>query len=473
MSLLLSLVTCSGSGQTRDFALSKASSIYFRKELYVFGVSSGLPRNMVIYKTDSALQLKDSLFISVGQKAPEEFLQFSADTLHGTLEIFSQIKNKSEGVTIVRLSSNFAAPIIIKGIENERLNNQQLFSPKKLVSDTRVYDVRESKDSSGVQFYINAYERVSPNENYDYRRLWQFPAERKGVYEAHLVQADQRAVFLYVYRQIGTEHSQWLLKLNVKSGELIKAIKIAAGKDLHRICSVKSDKQGDLILCGQVMRQNTKPEISLWTCVVDSTGIKKELNEKTVQLSYPPSLQKNSLGHLVDITECSIIKPAEVHIRYTVYERKDKQCLKFLHSASSVLFLTPSETITKAEFIQVSPDVNFYFTSRDPTDRNGKICFSEEESLETLYQLEVSSQEFPRRQEYVTGAESWLLIRTDVRKNQRQYDRLSFENKKTSLKNMETIPLSHQPWLQQTGVKKIVIGQQNTSENYRITVYNW
>jgi hypothetical protein len=216
--LCLFFLSLSLSAQTLDLPLSKASSIYFRKQLYVFGLSAQQGGKVLVYRTDSSLKLKDSLVLNAKQKTAEAYLQFSADTLHGALEIFASTKNKNEGLQIFRPALDFLSTSLVTSVEPGRLNNQQLFSAKKLISGTTVYDIRQSKDSSGLQFYVNAYERMAAEGNYDYRRTWQFPAERKGIYDAHLVGADERFVYVYAYRQNATEQSQWLLKLNAKTG---------------------------------------------------------------------------------------------------------------------------------------------------------------------------------------------------------------------------------------------------------------
>jgi len=467
--LCLFFLSLSLSAQTLDLPLSKASSIYFRKQLYVFGLSAQQGGKVLVYRTDSSLKLKDSLVLNAKQKTAEAYLQFSADTLHGALEIFASTKNKNEGLQIFRPAPDFLSSSLVPSVEPGRLNNQQLFSAKKLISGTTVYDIRQSKDSSGLQFYVNAYERMAAEGNYDYRRTWQFPAERKGIYDAHLIGADERFVYVYAYRQNATEQSQWLLKLNAKTGELIKASKIASGKEVYRIGAVAVQKKGELILCGQVMRSN----LVFWTCQLDSTGLKTELLEKPLALLYAGSPKKTSAKHLADITRMDVLQTGQVRICYRLFEQKDKRALMLVHSACSTLPLLAAELSVKQESLIVAPDIAFYFNSPDPMDRNGKIFLNDGEQLETLYQCVFSEQDRPRWQEEAGAAGSWLLIRTDVRKNLRYFARHSVENKKAVLKNLATIPLANQPWLQEIGNKKIVIGQQMTPETYHIDLYNW
>jgi len=458
--------------QSRDFLLDKAGSIYFQQTIFVFGIRSSPTCQMVVYKTDSLLNPTDSLFIASSQKSADDFLQFSADSLHGVLQIYAQTKNKQEGVMIIRPAKNLAETQIIKNIDRSRLNNQQLFGLKKMAQGELVYDLNSSKDSTGEQFYLNAYQRITAEGNYDYRQIWQFPVERKGIYDLHIVHADQRFVYLYAYRKNAMTVSQWLLKIGAKKGDLIKATRIASEKEVYRLGALRADKKGNLILCGQIMRAVALPGISLWTCTVDSTGQVSENMEKKILLNSGPELKKKPVELFANLTGLNLLPTGMAELTFQVLDKSSPGSLKLLGAGKTILSADP-ETMAKPEQVQISAELLFYYSSPDVKDRNGKIITSEEGSLGTLFELRPSMQEFPHWQAFSGGTEGWLLIRTDLRKNQRQFDCLKLENKKTELKNLQTISLASQPWLQETGLKKVLIAHQNSPGNYRITIYNW
>lgn len=457
------------SAQSRDFALTKAGSIVFQKSIFVFGVQAGTPCKIAIYKADSLLNLKDSLFFITTKKSPDDFLKMTADTLHGALQLYCPTKDTQEGVTIMRPSADFTGLQTIKAVDKSRVNNQQLFSQKKWQYGNSIYDVIRTGDSSSLQFYINAYELADKTGNYDYRRTWQFPVERKGIYDLHVVHADQRFVYLYAYRKNETGSSQWLLKLDAKNGSLVKATRVAAEKNVYRLCSAVPSKKGEVVLSGQVMQAS--PGLSLWLCNIDSTGQKSETILQRIN-SLPPSDPKKKQQVLYsNFTKLRYKVDGRLLFTCQLFERSNPGSLKIVSCGTVELSLSELET-PRNQSIQTSPDLSFYYSSPDVNDRNAKVFLPEPGTLETFYQLPLSEQEFPRWQEQ-GGKEAWLLIKTDLRKSQRQFDHLLFETKKGVLKNLNTIPLANQPSLLETGFKKIAIGQQNTPLIYRVNLYNW
>ena len=215
---LFCLITLAFFSQTKQFNLSKGNCQLYKSNIYSFGLLDQKSNTVcMIYKLNFRLQTLDSLSVDLGKNASGNFLQLFSDTLHDLLNVYIQQKDKKQ-ITVIRLNKFFERLATIENVDVARLNSISTFESELFYFKNSVYTIK--------QFYLNKYVLKSDLKNFDYEPKWQFPFERKNINSAHIFYADTNCVLLYVNVIDGARFGQWILKVNAKTGKLIRGTKL-------------------------------------------------------------------------------------------------------------------------------------------------------------------------------------------------------------------------------------------------------
>jgi hypothetical protein len=257
--------------------LLKPNSLQFRNNIYVFGFVQD--KNDVLfklYRTSNDLQRIDSISNNLGKEKTDNFLEITADTLHGYLNFYFQKFNSKNLAMLVRYSDSLKLITKAENFESNKINSLTTFENETYTYKNSTYTIRTSEDSLGKQFYLTKYTVISDQKPFEYRLTWQYPLEKRNINTTHVFYADSEVVFIYVTILSGDRKGQWILKLNSKNGTIVKGIKLNAnGDDRSYILNNFSydPKEKELLLVGNVY---TKIQLDIGTKNFAFTGLNKE-----------------------------------------------------------------------------------------------------------------------------------------------------------------------------------------------------
>ncbi len=212
--------------QTLQLNLSSAGTCVFSGQIYSFGIQEqNQNRFFCVYKINSSLVKSDSLSFPLSSKKGTETVNCWVDTLHDVLSFYVP-EGQKQSLTLFRLNKKFELIAQKKEIEVSRINPLSGFDNELYYENKNVYAVKTKYDSAGAQFFLNKYSLKESSITFEYDFPWQFPFERRNIGSAKVIFANTNYVFLFVMVKSGAKTGQWILKVNAKSGELLKGTKL-------------------------------------------------------------------------------------------------------------------------------------------------------------------------------------------------------------------------------------------------------
>jgi hypothetical protein len=387
-----------------------------------------------IFKFSPNLANVDSLHINLGKEKADAYLEITADTLHNFLNFYLQkgISSKSKA-SLIRLNDSLKIVTRADNIDVTKVNSLTSFEDEKYIFNNSVYLVRTTEDSLGKQFYLNKFDVSDLKKPFEYNQKWQFPFEKRHIKTAHVFYADTQLVMIYVHVSTGEKTGQWILRLNSKSGELIKGSKLnPKGDKRHFLFSGfhydRKNKQllalGSIYTPQQISFENNtfnftglNKQNSFFFVMIDSLGEVTQREEKAVPLPIPPN-PKSKQVYFYHLKPREIIKKSDGEYKiYCNLYKSTGQELVFLYETGWIINLTLSEMIVdlvpEKLFMNLSTLPNFLST--DPKEINGKF------DLKTIAEFDKMLYSWPLADvEKFVGKDDlsnpkWILNRTDIK----------------------------------------------------------
>lgn len=425
--------------QSLGRALLKPNSLQFRNNIYVFGfIQDKNDLAFKLYKSDLNLTKTDSVSNALGKEKAENLLEITADTLHGYLNFYFQKVDSKNRATLLRYSDSLKLITKVESFESNKINSLTTFENEIYTYKNSTYTIRTTEDSLGRQFYLTKYNFITDQKPFEYKQAWQYPLEKRNINTTHVFYADSEFVFIYVTILSGDRKGQWILKLNSKSGALIKGIKLNAnGDDRNYIFSAfhYEPKEKELLVVGNIY---TRQQLDIETKNAAFTGLNKENTFFFVKIDANNEVvsrdQKTIPIAVIAPVAKTTGKPAPpplCHVRVSQLEKKSKTgyelyCTVYKSMPGSLVFLYETgftidlaleemgvETTSGKIYSNTSPFPNLVNT--DPKDINGKIELkSLAEFDKLLYKQPIAGVEKMVGKDDLKN-QKWIICKSDIK----------------------------------------------------------
>ena len=475
--------------QDRQFSLTNGHAQLFNGSVYVFGFSS-VEKNAVlrIYKLNQQLKIIDSVIKPLGKTPVDQFLKISSDTLHDYLNIYLQKKEKKI-VSIYRFDKTFKMLATIENVDIARLNDISDFENELFYYKNSIYVVKNQRDSSGLQFYLNKYSIKTGSKNFEYDFIWQFPFERKNIRSAHIFYADRKIIFLYVNIH-GPKTGQWILSVNALTGKLIKGTKLNEPEDLssYEFGSFIADSVkhsltmlGQKFMSSQLKQSENKLSITnaanawLYLVEIDSLYTVTSRVGFKLPISEPKTTsKKNTSQFVLRINEIKKSNSGKIVFNVDVFKNNDNS-LTFLYSNTSSYELKWVDDALALEknTISANPQIESFYYSTDKLDMNGRLAVDSLKNFEKLFYKNMTLPVLKKYKTNVSGNPLWVLAKSNTKKNIVTYSYLSPVKKIYQVKLIEEISKSESPIFLNWNADHFIIARQRDELSYLLKSYTW
>lgn len=474
--------------------LIKAKSLFFRDNIYVYGFNK--TKNELIFKFfkfNKQLNLSDSNFVSLGDDDAEDFLDISADTIHGYLNFYLQKSDSKNLATLIRSNDSLRLICKAENFEAGKINSLTAFENEIYTFKNATYTIRASEDSTGKQFFLSKYEITSDKKPFEYKPVWQYPLEKKNINATHIFYANEDVLFIYVNILSGEKQGQWVLKLNAKTGKLIKGLRLNEKSDnrtfvynafyydqknKHMLVTgnIYSDDQLDIEENNFTFKNQDKKN-TFFFMGIDSLCENITRNEKTVPFVFAINkpVTKEIAQYHVKIKEIKKTGENEYRAYAALYKNLNKDLL-FIYETGFFMNFTVNEM-----------DVEFYsdkiyfncsslkcFVNFDTKDINGKIELkSILEFDKFLYKKPISDVELLFGKDDLKNPK-WVLTKTDINSSIKSFYEVKIGPKGTVHKLILENSKYQYPQVYKAEDDKIILFNTNTeSSNFSLSVKIW
>jgi len=405
------------SAQKLSLNLTEGKCIVYKKKLFIYGFHNNCFK---VYKANTDLHVTDSLVYQNKNFQTNNFLSAEADTIQSKLNFYLQKKDKLSAL-ILKTDTSFTIKEEFNNIDITKLKPYSGSAEQFCFTKDDYFVVKSAIDTSGKQFYLSKYTYKTSEKNpFAYDFIWQFNFERQHISNIHIFKTDSNAVFAYVQIKKGLKQGQWLLKINTKTGQLIKSKRLNFNPDLnYRFGNYTSDTiQKETLILGQITRvpETAAGTPTLFIARFDSTF--DYLEQKQLQLKIIPANPKLKTNH-VYLTQLPIIKKEQdgsYNIFTDVY-RKDGKSYKY-HTSGSIPFKkTGDEWELPVPLFKEFTEIESFYSVKDPSDPNGKL---EEDTLRDNNTLFYKAPMMPVKIDFQVNennAYQWFLMKTDFKSN--------------------------------------------------------
>jgi hypothetical protein len=225
--------------QSAQRALLHAGSCFYKHTIYVYGYEQR--KEQLVFRClsyNSKLALKDSAEFALGKHNESQYLDISRDTLHDVLNFYFQLADQKNKVSLCRLDSNLKILCTATDFDANHVNSIAAFEDESYRYRQSMYVISTAEDSTGKQFYLSRYDVKAMNTPFEYDSKWQYAFERKHIQRATVIAADSIQVVIYAHVTEGLKKGQWILRVNARSGTLIKGTKLnPKGDERHYLYS--------------------------------------------------------------------------------------------------------------------------------------------------------------------------------------------------------------------------------------------
>lgn len=472
--------------QSLDLKLANASCGEFKNFFVCYGLTTNhLNTEIKFYKITKTLSIVDSLIIKVNGSKPENYLLLTHDTLHGYFDVYAQ-RVGEKTTDIYRVNKLFKVIAIIKQVEVARLNSKDVFEQKPYYYNEFVYSIKSEHDTSGKQFYLNKYSLNDSLKNFEYKRLWQFPFEKKDIRYAEVIYANSNFVFVHVSLFKGNKKGEWILKLDAKNGKIIKGIKLNKNNEsftyIPGYFTFDYNKKS-FFLTGEKLSEDElnfnklqfKPNTlsSFYLLQIDSLGeISNRFDLKTTIVSTIPG-KKEAEIYLTRLSKITALTESYVECELDIYKKKFTNCYVYAQSVLRKFELNIELSSISTHTINPNILIETNYITRDKFDINGQVCIEQVENIENLYRkaplLDVK-QGFAEQKD---KNPKWLL-----KKSYPKSDLISYSILKPGLKSYELNLVNEYNKDQNSGLivlntESFAIFSQTSETNFSIKLSKW
>ncbi len=213
-------------------SLLSANSFYFGHTVYAFGYEQ--KKETLFFKCFSysdSLKLKDSTEFNLGKHLAADYLEVNADTLHGVLNFYFQLADQKNLVTLLRFNNTLKTICSVNNYDANHINSLTAFGDETYIFRQDLYIIKTNTDTTGKQFYLSKYTVKAMDQPFEYDFKWQYAFERQYINNANIIYADSNCVMLSANVYDGLKKGQWILRINAKTGAIIKGTKLNSKGD--------------------------------------------------------------------------------------------------------------------------------------------------------------------------------------------------------------------------------------------------
>lgn len=232
-------LTVTAPGQSIRRALLRANACVYKQRVYVYGYEQRQERLLFrCFSYNSLLMPKDSAEFDLGRHTEGQYLDISSDTLHDVLNFYFQLADQKNRVSLCRLDSTLKTICTAHDVDANHINSITAFEDGNYRYRQSLYVISTTGDSTGKQFYLSRYDLKAMDRPFEYSTKWQYAFERSHIQRASIIAADSAQVILYAHVIDGLKKGQWILRVNARSGALIKGTKLGPkGDNRHYLYS--------------------------------------------------------------------------------------------------------------------------------------------------------------------------------------------------------------------------------------------
>ncbi len=233
--LTAALISAQLKAQVIKQELVSAASLYYNHTVYVFGYRQ--KKDALLFKCFSysdSLKLKDSTEFTLGKHLPTDYLEVTADTLHSVLNFYFQLSDQKNLVTLFRVNDKLESICSVTNYDANHINSLTAFDDENYIFRRDLYIIKTNIDTTGKQFYLSKYTVKAMDKPFEYDFKWQYAFERQYINRASIIYADSNCIMLSANVYDGLKKGQWILRIDVKTGILIKGTKLN-GKGDNRL----------------------------------------------------------------------------------------------------------------------------------------------------------------------------------------------------------------------------------------------
>jgi len=478
---LLLFFSCQAKAQqVFNFNLLSAGVQPFDHCYFVYGMrEASQGATLHVFKLDENLRIVDSTSQQLSKIKIPEILRLSSDTLHHYLSIHIQKKGETV-VRVFRCKSSLQEKNIIENIEVQRLNNSAMFSSEPFYFRNKAYAIRQTSDSGIKQFYLDKYSLISETGNYDYKSDWQWAFEKKDMEAARVILADDQFVYLFAWRVTEPLPSQWLLKIETKSGVLKRAIKLNSKIEdaYYQFGTCFQDVQKNFYLSGQKLLRNKdgqplcdNKDPLLYLFEIDSLAEIRSKEQFTITLPKRPGTQKCNFN-LIRFWSFTKEGPAEIRGEADVFSKEAAaNCFVFNNTFTFSILKNDDGNQFKSSPMVNQPALLNLINPGDKLDLNGKIC-----NVGNTHSLFTAPLIAPVKIKFAQDSlqnQMWILNKTDARKKTRQFNILRAMKGQYQLQSLESFKMEQSAELFILPGKKFFITSTTSEGKLQIKLYNW
>jgi len=475
--------------QTKQFAISKSNCQIYKGNIFSFGISEKKQNSIcTVYKLNFQLTAFDSTNIDLGKIPLDNFLQLFSDTLHDLLNIYVQRKDNKQ-ITILRFNKLFEKIATIENVDVARLNSISTFENELFYNKNAVYTVKNQTDTSGKQFYLNKYLLKSDLKNFDYEPKWQFPFERKNINSAHIFYADTNAVLLYVNVIDGTRFGQWVLKVNAKTGKLIRGTKLNDKGETNtyqygtflmdtvkrtsifigqRFTATQFDQKAKRLVIANA------PFASVYLIEIDSAGEVISKQDFKIAVNEPKTASKKVIcNYIMRINSLTKNKEGALTFESDIYKNTDNSlCYSYANTTTFKLIPEEETLMLEKNTVGTNQMIEKYYFNTDKMDMNGKICIDSLGHFETIF---YKNSNFSVKKQFIQAENGprWLLTRSDIKKKSINYSVLAPTGKIYQLTTIEDILKSKDPAIALLPNSQAIISSQEEEGRFQLKLIIW
>jgi hypothetical protein len=432
-------------GQSIQVDLVKSNICSFREHFYIYGFKSVLNENQSVFKCfkyDQEFNLKDSIETPIGSYAVSQYLEIEVDTVHQSLLFYFQKINENT-VKLLRLSDKLGLIKVSENINANHINSVKLNAINTYYQGSHLLTITKYNDSLSDQFYLNQYHLNNDASHFEYQLSWQYAFERQNIKDISVLYSDSLYSYLYALVIDGVKKGEWILKIDLKKGNLVKGTKLnlkteqkiyfppniyfnQLTKSLLCIGSVSSSQQFDFTSNEVKLTSHLN---SLYLIELDSLLDIKYRVEKTIAM--PLAINALAKTNTIIINPICLQKKDDVkfELMANVYSK--------INGLTSYMSSWIFEIQYQAEEFIIEPMPFYNLNISDPKSKlmlNEKI---ELNAADEFYQFSLNKSRAPLlAHQFVSDKPYYYIIKNNVNENT-----LSFMKYSLGSKTMESVLL--------------------------------
>ncbi len=270
--------------------MSRASCICFSGNIYVYGFEQkGSELYLKVTCFSGELQKINETKVLLENNKADKFHPIAADTLHDYLNFTVQRIDNDKTAKVIRLSNTLVTIAVINEAPISRINSFAAFDDEKLYTKSDLFVIRPGLKDSANMFFLQKVHLIDSTKIFEYELDWQFGFDKNKYKYCHIIDVNNKFVFVYANVLAGIKKGQWVLLIDLNTGEVDKACKLNEGMDNYELlysahCYNKQTKE--LVIAGAKLLKpkgnqldlsiNKLKALNVFICNIDSVGKMKE-----------------------------------------------------------------------------------------------------------------------------------------------------------------------------------------------------